>query len=98
MAAKAKAVTCITTDNRLKISGRSERIRTFDPLLPKQVRYQAAPRSAGMRRGKYRRMIVGPRGAGRAARASGRTGSGVPAIFVKKMPFPKNRFCTGTLR
>ena len=27
------------------ISGRSERIRTFDPLLPKQVRYQAAPRS-----------------------------------------------------
>lgn len=29
----------------LFLSGRSERIRTFDPLLPKQVRYQAAPRS-----------------------------------------------------
>ncbi len=26
-------------------SGRSERIRTSDPLYPKQVRYQAAPRS-----------------------------------------------------
>ena len=26
--------------------GRSERIRTSDPLLPKQVRYQAALRSA----------------------------------------------------
>lgn len=26
-------------------SGRSERIRTSDPLLPKQVRYQAALRS-----------------------------------------------------
>ena len=25
--------------------GRSERIRTSDPLYPKQVRYQAAPRS-----------------------------------------------------
>ena len=24
--------------------GRGERIRTFDPLLPKQMRYQAAPR------------------------------------------------------
>jgi hypothetical protein len=24
--------------------GRDERIRTSDPLLPKQVRYQAAPR------------------------------------------------------
>ena len=28
-----------------KIIGRSERIRTSDPLLPKQVRYQAALRS-----------------------------------------------------
>src|ERR1035438_9072112 len=27
--------------------GRSEEIRTLDPLLPKQVRYQAAPRSDG---------------------------------------------------
>lgn len=26
-------------------TGRSERIRTSDPLLPKQVRYQAALRS-----------------------------------------------------
>ena len=25
--------------------GRSERTRTFDPLLPKQVRYQTAPHS-----------------------------------------------------
>ena len=31
--------------NQLSV-GRSERIRTSDPLLPKQVRYQAAPRSA----------------------------------------------------
>jgi hypothetical protein len=28
--------------------GRSERIRTSDPLLPKQVRYQAALRSAAV--------------------------------------------------
>ena len=30
----------------IEMDGRSERIRTSDPLLPKQVRYQAAPRSA----------------------------------------------------
>ena len=29
----------------LSDNGRSERIRTSDPLFPKQVRYQAAPRS-----------------------------------------------------
>ena len=29
------------------LSGRGERIRTFDPLLPKQMRYQAAPRPDG---------------------------------------------------
>ena len=28
----------------LVLNGRGERIRTFDPLLPKQMRYQAAPR------------------------------------------------------
>ncbi len=27
-------------------NGRGERIRTFDPLVPNQVRYQAAPRPA----------------------------------------------------
>ena len=27
-----------------RADGRGERIRTSDPLLPKQVRYQAAPR------------------------------------------------------
>ena len=27
----------------LKMTGRCERIRTFDPLHPMQVRYQAAP-------------------------------------------------------
>ena len=32
-------------DKSLKYNGRSERIRTSDPLLPKQVRYQAALRS-----------------------------------------------------
>jgi hypothetical protein len=30
-----------------KADGRSERIRTSDPLLPKQVRYQAALHSVG---------------------------------------------------
>ena len=34
-------------------NGRSERIRTSDPLLPKQVRYQAALRS-DRRWGRYR--------------------------------------------
>ena len=29
----------------LKFIGRSERIRTFDPLHPMQVRYQTAPHS-----------------------------------------------------
>jgi hypothetical protein len=28
----------------ISFTGRGERIRTSDPLLPKQVRYQAAPR------------------------------------------------------
>ena len=28
--------------------GRSDRIRTCDPLTPSQVRYQAAPRSVGL--------------------------------------------------
>ena len=32
--------------SRLEESGRSERIRTSDPLYPKQVRYQAAPHPA----------------------------------------------------
>ena len=32
-------------DKTLNLNGRSERIRTSDPLLPKQVRYQAALRS-----------------------------------------------------
>lgn len=32
-------------DHGVSFDGRSERIRTFDPLLPKQVRFQAAPRS-----------------------------------------------------
>ena len=32
-------------DKSLNLNGRSERIRTSDPLLPKQVRYQAALRS-----------------------------------------------------
>lgn len=43
----------------LRYSGRSDWIRTSDPLVPNQVRYQAAPRSAGMRRGKCRRGISG---------------------------------------
>jgi hypothetical protein len=38
------------TDQVIVLIGRSERIRTSDPLLPKQVRYQAAPRSAGLQR------------------------------------------------
>ena len=33
------------TVSALYKSGRSERIRTFDPLNPNQVRYQTAPRS-----------------------------------------------------
>ena len=33
------------SDKSLNLFGRSERIRTSDPLLPKQVRYQAALRS-----------------------------------------------------
>ena len=33
-----------TLTNELDITGRGERIRTFDPLHPMQVRYQAAPR------------------------------------------------------
>ncbi len=32
---------------KLRESGRSTRIRTLDPLLPKQVRYQAALHSDG---------------------------------------------------
>ena len=28
----------------LILNGRGDRIRTYDPLLPKQMRYQAAPR------------------------------------------------------
>ena len=31
--------------NPFVLTGRSETIRTFDPLLPRQVRYQAALRS-----------------------------------------------------
>ena len=30
--------------SRTSVDGRGERIRTSDPLYPKQVRYQAAPR------------------------------------------------------
>ena len=30
--------------NPLFCNGRGDRIRTYDPLLPKQLRYQAAPR------------------------------------------------------
>ena len=36
---------CLTSFERYREIGRSERIRTSDPLLPKQVRYQAALRS-----------------------------------------------------
>ncbi|CAL8473433.1 protein of unknown function [Caballeronia sp. S22] len=36
-----QAVTC----NPFVYRGRSERIRTFDPLIPNQMRYQAALRS-----------------------------------------------------
>jgi hypothetical protein len=35
--------------NALKLSvGRCERIRTFDPLHPMQVRYQAAPHTEAL--------------------------------------------------
>ena len=36
---------CAKPNDDISESGRSERIRTSDPLYPKQVRYQAAPRS-----------------------------------------------------
>ena len=36
---------CAKPTDDISESGRSERIRTSDPLYPKQVRYQAAPRS-----------------------------------------------------
>ena len=35
----------VVDDNPLCMTGRSTRIRTLDPLLPKQVRYRAAPHS-----------------------------------------------------
>ena len=39
-----KKAVCRTTTNGLDLKiGRCERIRTFDPLHPMQVRYQAAP-------------------------------------------------------
>ena len=42
-------ISASTVENQAKLNfcenGRSERIRTSDPLYPKQVRYQAAPRS-----------------------------------------------------
>lgn len=42
---KQKEVIPRLWDNLLILHGRSDWIRTSDPLLPKQVRYQAAPRS-----------------------------------------------------
>ena len=47
-------------------TGRSERIRTSDPLLPKQVRYQAALRSDRVARG-YRFPAVFARGSVRVS-------------------------------
>ena len=35
----------VVLDNPFFLAGRSTRIRTLDPLLPKQVRYRAAPHS-----------------------------------------------------
>ncbi|SOZ05806.1 hypothetical protein CBM2595_A80491 [Cupriavidus taiwanensis] len=65
----------------LGISGRSDRIRTYDPLIPNQMRYQAALRSeAGhcSRVGALRSMRVDAGGhrAGRARRAAPPSGGG----------------------
>ena len=38
-----KASKCLSLEAFVLPNGRCERIRTFDPLHPMQVRYQAAP-------------------------------------------------------
>src|SRR5262245_43836969 len=68
----------------MDVDGRSGEIRTPDPLLPKQVRYQAALRSA--------RLISPLRdSAGASFREAGGEGG-----FIAAMPHPRKRtlFCT----
>ena len=43
----------VVDDNPLCMTGRSTRIRTLDPLLPKQVRYRAAPHSESHNYSRY---------------------------------------------
>ena len=40
-----KAANCISLAAFVRPNGRNERIRTSDPFVPNEVRYQAAPHS-----------------------------------------------------
>ena len=51
-------------------NGRGERIRTSDPLLPKQVRYQAALRPDNFVSGRYEVSVHGIRQSGGLACSS----------------------------
>ena len=81
------------------IIGRSERIRTSDPLLPKQVRYQAALRSDRWAGG-YRFARLFARGSG-AVRFDGRTCHGRDVAAVRSRLVnangPANPPCPGEL-
>ena len=66
--------------------GRDGRIRTGGPLLPKQMRYQAAPRPDGKDMGlKYKRKAANrqrPRNRGVSSNRPDRYESSSPAVFI----------------
>lgn len=85
---KEKPADCPRTIDRLQVFsfGRSDWIRTSDPLTPSQVRYQAAPRSVLPRR--FPVFLRCPSGKRKIA-------SGRPPGKRKKRPHGKNPFFSG---
>ncbi len=67
--------------------GRSGRIRTCDPLVPNEVRYQTAPHSVSHARRRYSRQNGGPQGRFPAAPGSRRAGCGGPPMPVCSATF-----------
>ena len=70
--------------------GRDDWIRTSDPLLPKQMRYQAAPRPDGKDKGlKYKRNAANPQRHNGFAEyrrtVPGRYASSSPAAFISSI-------------